>query len=252
MAPMAKVEARRIYRAEESLSGADFEDALMAAADVEETGAMFLHPYEDQLVVAGQGTFGPELLEQVPDVERARSRSGGVVLVLGIASAPGSAPEVRIVGVQAGVGGYTIADGIAVKGPSDFTMLLLEDVLDDIVSVSDEESARRSRRCSIARSRRGRRRRRRRAGPLAGKAGGSGTAIPISGGNIDPTDADSLCGTGSRWVAATSWANAARRPPRGADQVPSLVAEERANLIQSSTIARECLRPSARPKSASR
>ena len=68
-APMAKVEACRNYGAETGMSGTDFEDALTAAlADVDETGATFIHPYEDQLVVAGQGTIGLELLEQAPDV----------------------------------------------------------------------------------------------------------------------------------------------------------------------------------------
>src|SRR4029453_15783998 len=64
-APMAKVEACRNYGAQTELLGVDFEDALAAALeDVDETGATFIHPYEDQLVIAGQGTIALELLEQ--------------------------------------------------------------------------------------------------------------------------------------------------------------------------------------------
>src|SRR3954467_7245017 len=67
-APMAKVEACKNYGAETELTGAYFEDALTAAfADAEETGATFIHPYEDLLVIAGQGTIGLELAEQAPD-----------------------------------------------------------------------------------------------------------------------------------------------------------------------------------------
>ena len=140
-APMAKVEACKNYGAETEMSGSFFEDAMVAAlAYVEETGGTFIHPYEDQLVVAGQGTIGLELLEQEPEVGTVLIPVGGGGLALGIATALRALrPEVRIVGVQAGVDGYTIADGIAVKVPSELTMPLLEDLLDDIVSVTDEE-----------------------------------------------------------------------------------------------------------------
>jgi len=123
-APMAKVEACRNYGAATEMAGEDFEDALDAAiAHVDETGGTFIHPYEDQLVVAGQGTIGLELLDQEPDVGTVLIPIGGGGLALGIATALRALkPEVRIVGVRAGVDGYTIADGIAVKVPSDFTM----------------------------------------------------------------------------------------------------------------------------------
>src|SRR5919197_1034653 len=120
---------------------ADIEDALAAAlADAEETGATFIHPYEDLLVIAGQGTIGVELAEQAPDVGTVLIPVGGGGLALGTAIALRALlPDVRLLGVQAGVDGYTIADGIAVKVPSEFTMPLLEDLLDDIVAVTDEE-----------------------------------------------------------------------------------------------------------------
>src|SRR6266516_4108548 len=140
-APMAKVDACRNYGAETELTGVSFEDALAAAlADVEETGATFIHPYEDLLVIAGQGTIGMELAEQAPDAGTVLIPVGGGGLALGIAIALRELrPDVRLVGVQAGVDGYTIADGIAVKVQSEFTMPLLEDLLDDIVAVTDEE-----------------------------------------------------------------------------------------------------------------
>ena len=136
---MAKIEACRNYGAATEMAGEDFEDALDAAiAHVEETGGTFIHPYEDQLVVAGQGTIGLELLDQEPDVGTVLIPIGGGGLALGIATALRALkPEVRIVGVRAGVDGYTIADGIAVKVPSDFTMPLLEDLLDDTMTPGD-------------------------------------------------------------------------------------------------------------------
>jgi threonine dehydratase len=145
-APMAKVEATRRYGAEVELTGTALESCLDAAsAYVEEHGATFVHPFEDPLVIAGQGTIGLELAEQVPDVETAIVPVGGGGLASGIALALRAAkPDVRIVGVQAagtqpGGPGFTIADGIAVKKPGELTSGILERVLDDMVSVTDEE-----------------------------------------------------------------------------------------------------------------
>ena len=235
-APMAKVEACRNYGAETELAGAYFEDALAAAlAEVEETGATFIHPYEDQLVVAGQGTIALELLEQAPDLGTVLIPIGGGGLALGIATAlRASRPDVRIVGVQAGVDGYTIADGIAVKVPSEFTMPLLEDLLDDIVSVTDEEISEaivllleRAKLVVEGAGAVGV------AALLAGRVGGPGAAIPIlSGGNIDPTMLISvmrhgLTVAGRYLVVRTQLADR----PGELIKLLSLVAEERGNLI---------------------
>src|SRR5205823_12745160 len=113
-APMAKVEACRNYGAKTVLTGTYFEDALAAAQQhVEETGGTFIHPYEDQLVIAGQGTIGLELAEQVPEMGTVLIPIGGGGLSTGIAIALRTVrPDVRLVGVQAGLDGYTIADGI--------------------------------------------------------------------------------------------------------------------------------------------
>jgi threonine dehydratase len=140
-APMAKVEACRNYGAETVMEGINFEDALAAAQGyVDESGATFVHPFEDPVVIAGQGTIGLELAEQVPDVRTVVIPIGGGGLAAGIGLALRSViPDVRLIGVQAGKSGYTIADGIFVKHPGELTMSMLEHMLDDIVHVSDEE-----------------------------------------------------------------------------------------------------------------
>ena len=147
-APMAKVDATLSYGARIELTAGLLEECLgAAAAFVEETGATFIHPFEDPLVIAGQGTIGLELAEQVPQVETVVVPIGGGGLASGIATAVKALlPGVRMVGVQAagclpGGSGFTIADGIAVKKPGELTMSILERVLDEIVIVTDEEIA---------------------------------------------------------------------------------------------------------------
>ena len=235
-APMAKVEACRNYGAKTVLTGAYFEDALTAAEQhVEESGETFIHPYEDQLVIAGQGTIGLELADQVPDLGTVLIPIGGGGLAMGIATAlRGVRPDARLVGVQAGLDGYTIADGIAVKVPSDFTMPLLEDLLDDIVDVSDEEISEaivllleRAKLVVEGAGAVGV------AALLAGKAGGSGTAVPVlSGGNIDPTMLISVMRHGLT-VAGRYLVVRTRLSDRPGELIKllSLVAEERGNLI---------------------
>jgi threonine dehydratase len=235
-APMAKVEACKNYGAETEMTGDYFEDALTAAlADAEETAATFIHPYEDLLVIAGQGTIGLELAEQAPDVGTVLIPVGGGGLAMGIAIALRELlPDVRLVGVRAGVDGYTIADGIAVKIPSEFTMPILEDLLDDIVAVTDEEISEaivllleRAKLVVEGAGAVGV------AALLAGKAGGSGPAIPVlSGGNIDPTMLISVMRhgltVGGRYLVVRT-----RIPDRPGElnKLLSLVAEERGNLI---------------------
>ena len=235
-APMAKVEACRNYGAKTVMTGAYFEDALTAAQQhVEETGGTFIHPYEDQLVIAGQGTIGLELAEQVPDMGTVLIPIGGGGLSVGIATALRAVrPDVRLIGVQAGLDGYTIADGIAVKIPSDFTMPLLEDLLDDMVAVSDEEISEaivllleRAKLVVEGAGAVGV------AALLSGKAVVSGTAVPVlSGGNIDPTMLISvmrhgLTVAGRYLVVRTQLSDR----PGELIKLLSLVAEERGNVI---------------------
>jgi threonine dehydratase len=235
-APMAKVEACRNYGATTVMSGEFFEDALTAAQQhVEETGGTFIHPYEDQLVIAGQGAIGLELAEQVPDMGTVLIPIGGGGLAVGIATALRAVrPDVRLIGVQAGLDGYTIADGIAVKIPSDFTMPLLEDLLDDMVAVSDEEISEaivllleRAKLVVEGAGAVGV------AALLSGKTTVSGTAVPVlSGGNIDPTMLISvmrhgLTVAGRYLVVRTQLSDR----PGELIKLLSLVAEERGNLI---------------------
>jgi threonine dehydratase len=145
-APMLKVEATRSYGAEIELTSPAFEDALAAAqAEVMERGATFVHPYEDAVVIAGQGTIGLELAEQIENADTVVIPIGGGGLASGIALALRAVrPGLRIVGVQAagtrpGGSGFTIADGIAVKEPGELTSGILAAVLDGIVTVTDEE-----------------------------------------------------------------------------------------------------------------
>ena len=198
--PMAKVDATRNYGARVELTGEAFEDALAAArAHVEETGATFVHPYEDLDVIAGQGTIGLELSEQLPEAEAIVIPIGGGGLASGIALALRAVqPNVRIIGVQAAACapmaggtefGYTIAEGIAVKQPGELTSALLSDLLDDVVTVTDEEISEAillllertklvvegAGAASVA-------------ALVSGRVVGKGRAVAIlSGGNIDPT-----------------------------------------------------------------
>jgi len=100
-APMSKVEACRNYSADTELTGLTFEEALAAAlAYAEETGATFVHPYEDEAVIAGQGTIGLELAEQVPQAETVLVPVGGGGLASGIGLALRAVkPGIRVVGV---------------------------------------------------------------------------------------------------------------------------------------------------------
>jgi threonine dehydratase len=195
-AAMAKVDATRHYGADVELTGPAIEEALEAAqAYVGETGAMLVHPFEDPLIIAGQGTIGLELAEQVESLDTVLIPIGGGGLASGISLALRAVrPELRIVGVQAAGTlpdgpGFTIADGIAVKKPGELTMSILERTLDDIVSVTDEDISAAivlllERTKLVVEG----------AGAvcvaalLAGKAGGNGAVAPIlSGGNIDAT-----------------------------------------------------------------
>jgi threonine dehydratase len=142
-AAMAKVEAAKGYGANVRMLGESLEEALVQAErHVEETGATFVHPYEDEAVVAGQGTIGLELAEQVPDADRVFVPIGGGGLAAGIALALRSAlPDARVIGVRSASDGFALADGIAVKQPGALTGPVLDDLLDDVVEVSGVDIA---------------------------------------------------------------------------------------------------------------
>ncbi|MBD0337920.1 MAG: threonine ammonia-lyase [Thermoleophilia bacterium] len=190
-APMAKVDATRNYGARVELAGIMFDDCLAGAlAHVEAAGATFVHPFEDPVVIAGQGTIGLELAEQVPDAETVVIPIGGGGLAAGISIALRALrPSLRLVGVQAGKSGYTIADGIHVKEPGELTSSILRETLDDVVDVDDDEISEAIvllvERAKLVVEGAGAATV---AAVLSGKAGGKGTVVPVvSGGNIDPT-----------------------------------------------------------------
>jgi threonine dehydratase len=189
-APMAKVEATRSYGGVTELAGATFEDAVAAAqAHVDATGATLVHAFEDERVIAGQGTIGLELAEQARDAETVLIPIGGGGLAAGITMAlKERRPEVRAIGVICQPG-YTIADGIAVKHPGELPSEILDSLLDGTIPVSDEEISEALVLC-VERTKllvEG-------AGAvglaalLAGRVPGSGpVAVVLSGGNIDAT-----------------------------------------------------------------
>lgn len=198
-APMAKVDAARNYGAEVVFAGAGYDEAHEAAHERADAGATLVHAFEDEVVIAGQGTLGLELADQLPELEALVVPVGGGGLASGIAIALKEIrPEVRIVGVQAAtcaplagdpVGAYTIADGIAVKKPGELTRAILRDRLDDVVTVTEDEIAHAIvlllERVKLVVEGAG-------ATPvaalLAGKVAGSGPACALlSGGNIDPS-----------------------------------------------------------------
>jgi threonine dehydratase len=236
-APMAKVEPTLTYGGEVVLGGAGFDEALAAAMRrVEDTGATFVHAFEDEQVIAGQGTLGLELAEQVPDIETVLIPVGGGGLAAGIAIALRALrPEVRIVGVQVKRDGYTIADGIAVKRPGELTMDILGRLLDDLVEVTDQQISEaitllleRSKLLVEGAGAVGV------AALLSGKAGGTGPVCAvISGGNIDPTTLISVLRNGLT-VAGRYLVMRTRLVDRPGELIKllQLVANERGNIVQ--------------------
>ena len=142
-APIAKAEAARGQGAIVHLGGAGVEDCLVSAtARAQEGGLAFVHPFDDPVIVAGQGSLGLELLEDVPDLAKVVVPVGGGGLCSGVAIAIKSArPEVEVVGVQIADASLTIADGIAVKTPGELTTPLLEQWVDEMALAGEDETA---------------------------------------------------------------------------------------------------------------
>ena len=159
-APLSKVEATRNYGAEVVLVPGVYDDAAAEANRlVEEKGYTFAHPFNDEYVMAGQGTIGLEILEQLPEVDQVVVPIGGGGIIAGIACAiKNIKPECKVIGDQAAGAASmytsrreghpvtlpsvsTIADGIAVKRPGDLTFELCEKYVDEIVTVKEDEIA---------------------------------------------------------------------------------------------------------------
>lgn len=159
-APIMKIENTKALGAEIELVKGTYDDAHDRAVELlKQTGMTFIHPYDDELVMAGQGSIGLEILEQLPDVEAVIVPVGGGGLLSGVAFAIKSlCPNVKIYGVQAGgaasmFNAYknskyctldtvdTFADGIAVKTPGEICYDIISKYVDDIVTVSEDEIA---------------------------------------------------------------------------------------------------------------
>jgi threonine dehydratase len=208
-APLSKVEAARGQGAMVHVGGGSVDECLARARErAREGGLAFVHPFDDPAVVAGQGSLGLELLEDVPDLARIVVPVGGGGLCAGIAIAVKSArPEVQVIGVQVAAcapypeslrrgepvpasSALTIADGIAVKRPGDLTLELLARWADEIVVVDEDATAEAMvvlmERCKLVVEGAG-------AVGVAALLGGqvaaagTGTTVAVlSGGNVDP------------------------------------------------------------------
>ncbi|GAA5195213.1 threonine ammonia-lyase [Rugosimonospora acidiphila] len=160
-APLPKVSATKGYGAEVRLVGTTVDESLLAAQEyARAAGAVFIHPFDHPDVIAGQGTVALEILEQCPDVKTIVTGVGGGGLISGIAvAAKALRPDIRVIGVQAaGAAAYppslsaghpvrlprfaTIADGIAVGTPGELTFAHVSKLVDEIVTVSDEDISR--------------------------------------------------------------------------------------------------------------
>lgn len=159
-APISKVEATKAYGAEVCLVPGVYDDAYRKALELkEEKGYTFVHPFDDEYVIAGQGTIGLEIMNEMSDVDAVIVPIGGGGLISGVACAIKSiSPQVKVYGVQAAgapsmynairegkraalTGVATIADGIAVKEPGAVTYEMVRQYVDDIALVSEDEIA---------------------------------------------------------------------------------------------------------------
>jgi len=160
-APIVKEKATRAYGADVRFAGSTVDEALVVAQEFSaSTGAVLIHPFDHPDIVAGQATVGLEILAECPDVRTVVVGTGGGGLLAGIALAiKDSRPDVRVVGVQAaGAAAYpdslaagepvtlstmaTMADGIAVACPGEVTFGLVRELVDDVVTVTEESLSR--------------------------------------------------------------------------------------------------------------
>jgi len=158
--PPQKVQATRDYGAEVVLTGRNFDEAYAAALLAQvNSGALFVHPFNDDLVMAGQGTIALEILEELPDVRNLVIPVGGGGLIAGMAAAVRDrAPHIRIIGVESVAAAsmsasfaagrpvespvsVTLADGIAVKLPGSRTVPVICEYVDEIIKVEEEDIA---------------------------------------------------------------------------------------------------------------
>ncbi|MCU1507893.1 MAG: ilvA [Glaciihabitans sp.] len=255
---LPKLQATRDYGADVELRGHDVAEPLRAAAQfAQDTGAVFIHPFDHPDVVAGQGTLGLEILDQLPEVDTIIVPIGGGGLISGVASAvkqkaAENGRTVRIIGVQAAnASAYpvsllngsptqielapTIADGIAVSKPGTLNFEIVSETVDEIITVEDDDIARAllvllERAKLVVEP----------AGAvavaaiLAGKVQATGTTVAIlSGGNIDPLVMERIISYG---LAASERYLKLRIPlpdrPGQLAETAKIIAESNANVVE--------------------
>ena len=255
MTPLVKVAATSNYGADVILHGADYDEACAEATrQASADGLTFLHPFDDDEVIAGQGTIGLELLEQIPDLEAGVVPIGGGGLIGGVACAlKESDPKIRVIGVQterlpsmlrAREAGHpvtiqaeaTIADGIAVRRAGERTLPLVTKYVDDLVTVDEEEIASAilvllEREKTLAEG----------AGATALAAllqkkttlNGQRTAVLVCGGNIDVTLLSKIIERGlvkdGRWIRIRIHLT---DRPGSLHNLTRIIADQRANIVQ--------------------
>jgi threonine dehydratase len=161
-APLTKINATRGFGGEVILHGATFDEAIAHSRELQaKHGYAYVHAFDDEKVIAGQGTIGLEIVESLPDVTTVVVPIGGGGLISGIATAVKTLkPKARVIGVQAENAAWvnpsltaghavpadihhaTIADGIAIKSPSELTFSIIREHVEKVVEVSEDEIAR--------------------------------------------------------------------------------------------------------------
>ncbi|MGH7390494.1 MAG: threonine ammonia-lyase [Candidatus Rokuibacteriota bacterium] len=253
-APLIKVTSARRYGAEVILEGANFDEAYARARTLEqERGLVFVHPFDDERVIAGQGTLGLELLEQQPDLDAVLLAVGGGGLASGVALAvKARRPDVRVIGVQAAAlpamkraleegervtvpPAPTIADGIAVRRVGERTFELVRKHVDELVTVTEEELANailillEVEKTVVEGAG---------AAPLAALVnrslglGGARVALVLSGGNIDVTVLSRIIERGLvKGGRLVRLGVLLRDRPGELARLAALIAEDRANIL---------------------
>ena len=159
-APLSKITATKSYGAEVVLHGYVYDDAFTKALEIQnQTGAVFIHPFDDPYIIAGQGTIALEILEELPDADAILVPVGGGGLLAGIAAAAKAInPNIEIIGVEAAnapsmkvsiekgevsslSSAFTFADGIAVKTPGRLTFEIAKRYVDQFITVEEDEIA---------------------------------------------------------------------------------------------------------------
>ncbi|MGB7070087.1 MAG: threonine ammonia-lyase [Pyrinomonadaceae bacterium] len=160
-APLTKITATKSQGADVVLKGATFDEAVAHSRELQQlNGYTYVHAFDDELIIAGQGTMGCEIAEELPEVTVVVVPIGGGGIISGIATAVKKLlPNIRVIGVQAenvaavnlslkagepteAAHHPTIADGIAVKRPGNITLPIIKELVDEVVEVSEEEIAR--------------------------------------------------------------------------------------------------------------